>query len=100
MAEQTPKKITVNRVVRFFPRDPVLLGYKPMTLWVDGIYRYQRNIDAGAAEDSQAEIYIWQDDELKFCTFPIVLIHWVAQIGDPHWRFIYSQLFFTIFIKN
>ncbi|MEW8050412.1 MAG: hypothetical protein AB2809_08550 [Candidatus Thiodiazotropha sp.] len=65
MTEQNPPKITVNRVVRYFLPDPVILGYKPMMLWVDEIYRYQRNIDADTEELSQSEIFVWQDDDVN-----------------------------------
>lgn len=65
MAEQNPAKITVNRVIRYFLQDPVILGYKPMTLWVDEIHRYQRNIDAGTEELTQSEIFIRQNNDLN-----------------------------------
>ncbi|MEW8051142.1 MAG: hypothetical protein AB2809_12260 [Candidatus Thiodiazotropha sp.] len=65
MAEQNPPKITVNRVVRYFLPDPVILGYKPMTLWVDEIHRYQRNIDADTEALAQSEIFIRQNSGLN-----------------------------------
>ncbi|MCG7983358.1 MAG: hypothetical protein JAY90_11500 [Candidatus Thiodiazotropha lotti] len=65
MAEKNPPKITINRVIRYFLPDPVILGYKPMTLWVDEIHRYQRSIDAGTEERAQSEIFVWQGNDLN-----------------------------------